>query len=54
MGLEDFAQEAIARHSRAFDGKDSGKLEDTGYYRFRRDGEYHGNNPAVVKALAGK
>ncbi len=54
IGIEDVAAEVIAAHRRAFgEGEDvSAEVpEDFGNYRYRRDGERHAWNPAVVKAL---
>lgn len=50
VGLREIAADVLARHRRAF-GTDDAKLEDGSWYRFRRDGEYHAFNPAVVRAL---
>ncbi|MBI2323284.1 MAG: glutamate synthase subunit alpha, partial [Chloroflexi bacterium] len=53
IGLEAIAREALERHAAAYelplDGK--AKLPDFGFYRYRRDGEYHGFSPQVVRAL---
>ncbi len=50
LGFEAIAKEALERHRRAFqEPKD--KLDDYGYFRYRRDGEPHANNPIIVKAL---
>jgi glutamate synthase domain-containing protein 2/glutamate synthase domain-containing protein 1/glutamate synthase domain-containing protein 3 len=48
--LEDLAAEVLLRHGEAF-GHEKPKLEDHGYYRYRRAGEYHAFNPGVVQAL---
>ncbi|WP_218079466.1 glutamate synthase large subunit [Anthocerotibacter panamensis] len=52
-GLEvaEIAQEVLAFHTRAFPG--ARKLINYGLMSYRADGEYHGNNPQVVKALHG-
>jgi len=50
IGLLDIAREAIDRHAVAF-GLETAKLEEGGYYRYRRDGEYHTWNPEVIKAF---
>ena len=51
IGMRELGEDVIAKHRHAFEPSDSRKLEDHGYYRFRRDGEYHGNNPQMVRAL---
>lgn len=53
MGLNQFAEDVLKRHSKAMDVPKTGKkrLEDIGFIRFRRKGEYHGNNPQGVRAL---
>ncbi|MSQ12314.1 MAG: glutamate synthase large subunit [Dehalococcoidia bacterium] len=50
VGFKEIAEEALARHQLAF-GSPSDRLEDYGYYRFRRDGELHGYNPLTVAPL---
>ncbi|TAK20165.1 MAG: glutamate synthase large subunit [Chloroflexota bacterium] len=52
MGLKEIASDTVQRHAEAF-GLPAGdlKLHDPGFYRFRRDGEYHDYNPRVVRAL---
>jgi glutamate synthase (NADPH/NADH) large chain/glutamate synthase (ferredoxin) len=54
LGLTDIAADVLRRHSEAFGGSGpTGKrgLPDTGYVRFRGNGEYHGYNPFVVRAM---
>jgi glutamate synthase domain-containing protein 2/glutamate synthase domain-containing protein 1/glutamate synthase domain-containing protein 3 len=48
--LQDIASTAIERHRRAF-ALTSPPLEYPGLHTFRRDGEYHGNNPVVIRGL---
>ncbi|MGI8549588.1 MAG: glutamate synthase large subunit, partial [Dehalococcoidia bacterium] len=50
IGLRELAREALDRHTVAF-GLGTPRLDDGGYYRYRREGEYHAYNPEVVKAL---
>ena len=50
IGFHEIGEDALQRHRRAFPG-DGADLDDGGFYRFRRDGEYHGYNPDVVRAL---
>jgi len=49
-GLEDLAQDAIRLHEGAF-GTNEPKLQQEGFYRYRKTGEYHGFNPAVFKGI---
>ncbi len=52
IGLEEIAQETLERHRRAFgEPPPKGKLDDYGYYRFRKQGEHHAFNPRMVRAL---
>ena len=53
IGMDVIAEEAIARHQRAFPDVriTSPTLEDRGEYRWRRDGEHHQWNPEVIGAL---
>jgi glutamate synthase (NADPH/NADH) large chain/glutamate synthase (ferredoxin) len=53
IGLAEIAADTLERHREAFeaDGAADLKLADPGYYRFRREGEYHDYNPRIVKAL---
>jgi glutamate synthase (NADPH/NADH) large chain/glutamate synthase (ferredoxin) len=50
VGLEELAREALDRHATAY-GAVTPKLEEGGYYRYRRDGEYHAWNPEIIKAF---
>ena len=53
IGLEEIARDTLERHHRAFFGAPPprGKLEDYGYYRFRKEGEHHAFNPRMVRTL---
>ena len=51
IGMEDLAEGVLARHRLAVESADGRRLDDYGYYRFRKDGEYHGNNPQMVRSL---
>jgi glutamate synthase (ferredoxin) len=55
VGIEDLANDILRRHAEAFGTSNgpTGKrgLRDTGYVRFRGEGEYHGYNPFVVRAM---
>ena len=50
IGFEDIAREVLERHQRAF-AEEKQKLEDYGYYRFRKDGEPHAFNPSMVRTM---
>ncbi|MBI2911410.1 MAG: glutamate synthase large subunit [Chloroflexi bacterium] len=49
IGLAEIAADALVNHRKAFGGPV--RLEDHGYIRFRKGGEYHGYSPPVVRAL---
>jgi glutamate synthase domain-containing protein 2/glutamate synthase domain-containing protein 3 len=49
IGLTELAEDVLARHIQAFG--EQIKLESPGFYKFRKGGEYHQTNPAVVDAL---
>jgi glutamate synthase domain-containing protein 2/glutamate synthase domain-containing protein 1/glutamate synthase domain-containing protein 3 len=49
-GLEDIADEVLRFHRAAF-GVPKPRLEQEGYYRYRKTGEYHAFNPDVFKAI---
>ena len=48
IGFREIAADVIERHSHAYSGQ---KLERGGWYKFRRDGDYHANSPQVWRAL---
>lgn len=48
--LKDIAQDYLYWHSKAY-FQDEDNLEDMGFYRFRRSGEYHANHPVMIKHL---
>ena len=50
IGFEHIADETLHFHTKAFSGAD-GNLEEAGYFRFRRNGEFHAYNPSVFKSL---
>ncbi len=52
VGYLQIAAESLARHTAAFAGAvpvEPGKLEDPGYYRYRRTGEVHAVTPPVIQ-----
>ncbi|MEX2430637.1 MAG: glutamate synthase large subunit [Dehalococcoidia bacterium] len=53
IGFDEIADEVLHLHQAAFapPGAKPLKLDDYGYYRFRRDGEPHGFTPINVRAL---
>ena len=54
IGLDGIAEETLALHSAAFapqEGPKGPKLDDYGYYRYRRDGEPHAFSPISVRTL---
>ncbi|MCH8994226.1 MAG: glutamate synthase large subunit [Chloroflexi bacterium] len=51
IGLREIGADTIERHQRAFQSDDGVRLEDGGFYKFRKDGDYHGFNPEVVRGL---
>ncbi len=52
VGLRDLAEDVLYWHRVAFGGQlQRDRLPDIGYVRHRRDGEYHGYNPEVIKAI---
>ena len=48
IGFSHIAADVIERHTQAFSAE---KLERGGWYKFRRDGDYHANGPQVWRAL---
>ncbi|MBI3263289.1 MAG: glutamate synthase large subunit [Acidobacteria bacterium] len=50
LDLDAIAREAGERHTAAF-GPGQPRLDHPGLHGYRRDGEYHANNPALVRAL---
>jgi glutamate synthase domain-containing protein 2/glutamate synthase domain-containing protein 1/glutamate synthase domain-containing protein 3 len=51
LGFEQLGAPLLERHAAAFEGVDQRKLPDFGLVRFRRDGERHAWEPAVIRAL---
>ena len=50
LGFEDLARPILERHAAAFES-DVAKLPDYGLVRFRREGERHAWEPAVIRAM---
>ena len=48
VGFERIAQDVLSRHEHAFSDR---KITHGGWYKFRRDGDYHANEPKVWRAL---
>jgi glutamate synthase domain-containing protein 2/glutamate synthase domain-containing protein 1/glutamate synthase domain-containing protein 3 len=51
VGLHDLAEEAVARHARAFPGAGDELLPVVGLYAWRREGEHHLWNPDTISRL---
>lgn len=51
LGFEELAQDALRRHVRAFGPEQPERLEDLGYYRYRRGGESHAWGPKLLGAM---
>ncbi|HJW76469.1 MAG TPA: glutamate synthase-related protein, partial [Thermoleophilia bacterium] len=51
LSLEELARETVWTHQRAFPELTAEKLENYGFIRYRRGGEYHLNNPEAAKTL---
>jgi glutamate synthase (ferredoxin) len=51
LGFEDLARPSLDRHAAAFDSVAYEKLPDYGLVRFRREGERHAWEPAVIRAM---
>jgi glutamate synthase (ferredoxin) len=61
IGMIDVAEDVLSRHAVAFPSahageadsgqREPGKLDSPGFYKFKKGGDYHGNNPEVVEAL---
>ncbi len=52
VGFEEIAREMLVRHEMAYANAvpvEAGKLEDPGFYRFRRGGETHAYTPPVIQ-----
>ncbi|MBI4597738.1 MAG: glutamate synthase large subunit, partial [Candidatus Omnitrophica bacterium] len=48
---EHLAEEALAWHREAYEAEEPLHLESGGFYKYRRDGEYHAFNPEMVRHL---
>ena len=51
IGFREIAEDVLERHHHAFAAEDGVRIEDGGFYKFRRDGDYHGFNPDMVRSL---
>ena len=52
IGFAEIAAETLHFHAKAFSGNEGDtSLEEAGYFRFRRNGEFHAFNPTVFKSL---
>jgi glutamate synthase (ferredoxin) len=50
IGLGEIAEDVLERHRKAF-GEEAASLGDPGFFRFRKDGEYHAFHPNVLRTL---
>ncbi|MEH2057823.1 MAG: glutamate synthase-related protein [Nostoc sp.] len=51
LSVSELADEVLSIHSKAFPELTTTKLENLGFVQYRPGGEYHSNNPEMVKAL---
>ena len=51
IGFDEIARETIALHQSGFAAEDQLKLDDFGFYRYRRNGEPHAFSPISVRTL---
>ena len=52
IGFAEIAAETLHFHAKAFsESEDDPSLQEAGYFRFRRNGEFHAFNPTVFKSL---
>ena len=52
IGFAEIAAETLHFHAKAFSGSEADpSLQEAGYFRFRRNGEFHAFNPTVFKSL---
>ena len=52
IGFSEIAAETLHFHTKAFSSPEADiSLEEAGYFRFRRNGEFHAFNPTVFKSL---
>ncbi|MEH2054126.1 glutamate synthase large subunit [Nostoc sp.] len=51
LSVSELADEVLSFHSQAFPELTTNKLENLGFVQYRPGGEYHSNNPEMVKAL---
>ena len=48
IGFEQIAEDVLARHAQVYSGE---KMTHGGWYKYRRDGDYHANAPQVWRAM---
>ncbi|MGB2693695.1 MAG: glutamate synthase large subunit, partial [Dehalococcoidia bacterium] len=51
IGFCEIGEDVLARHKQAFLPNDGVQLGDGGFYKFRKEADYHGFNPQTVRAL---
>ncbi|MCH7698897.1 MAG: glutamate synthase large subunit [Chloroflexi bacterium] len=51
ISFREIAEDALERHAKAFQPEDDLRLEDGGFYKFRKDGDFHEFAPPSVRAV---
>lgn len=51
IGISEIAEEALIPHRQAFAGRKRDKLQPSGIYQYRKNGEHHAWNPATIALL---
>ncbi|HEX9780812.1 MAG TPA: glutamate synthase large subunit [bacterium] len=51
IGYEQLAADVLSWHRRAFESPEPMQLDAGGFYKYRRDGEYHAFNPEMIRTM---
>jgi len=51
IGFREIAEDILGRHRKAFKPDDGVRMEDGGFYKFRKDGDFHEFAPVSVRAI---
>ena len=51
IGFAEIGEDVLTRHRAAFQPSDGLKLDDGGFYKFRKGSDHHGFNPELVRTL---
>lgn len=51
LGFPDLARAVLSHHRRAFEDTSPVRLKNYGFFKFKKQGEYHAMNPELVEAL---